>query len=92
MNIVEKKCWPKYFQQIVDGKKTFDLRINDFHINEGDILLLREWDPKTKDYTGCKLEKIVGYVGKWKIEDLAKFGSMEQMQKEGILVISLKNK
>ncbi len=32
--------------------------------NEGDILLLKEWDPKTKAYTGRELERKVGYVGR----------------------------
>ena len=49
----------KYFQEILEGKKTFELRLNDFDINEGDILVLKEWSPKTKDYTGRTLEKKV---------------------------------
>jgi len=34
MNTIEKKVWPEYFQHIVDGKKTFELRLNDFKVNE----------------------------------------------------------
>ena len=56
---IEKKAWPEYFQQILDGKKTFDARANDFNINEGDILVLREWNPNTKEYTGRIIEKNV---------------------------------
>lgn len=90
MKKVEKKVWPEYFRAIFDGKKTFELRINDFEIEEGDVLILREWNPKTKDYTGRKLEKTVGYVGKWKISELTKFWSMEEIVEKGIQVISLK--
>ncbi len=53
---IKKKVWPEYFQQIVDGKKTFELRLNDFDISEGDTLVLNEWDPATKDYTGRTLK------------------------------------
>jgi len=37
MKKVEKKVWPEYFQEILNGKKTFELRLNDFDIAEGDI-------------------------------------------------------
>ena len=30
------KCWPDYFQPILDGIKTFDLRFNDRKFNVGD--------------------------------------------------------
>ena len=46
MNKIEKKVWPEYFQQILYGKKTFEIRLNDFEINEGDTLLLKEWAEK----------------------------------------------
>lgn len=91
MKKIEKKVWPEYFQEILNGKKTFELRLNDFEINEGDILVLKEWDPKIKDYTGRELEKVVGYVGKWKIDELTKFWPREDINNKGIQVISLKD-
>ncbi|HEY4507633.1 MAG TPA: DUF3850 domain-containing protein [Candidatus Paceibacterota bacterium] len=90
MNRIEKKVWPEYFQQILDGKKTFEVRLNDFEINEGDILVLKEWDPNTKSYTGRELERKVGYVGKWKIDELTKFWPRKDIDDKGIQVISLK--
>lgn len=36
MKKIEKKIWPEYFQEILNDKKTFELRLNDFEINEGD--------------------------------------------------------
>ena len=87
---VEKKVWPEYFEEIFVGKKTFELRLNDFEIEEGDVLILKEWDPKTKSYTGREIEKEVGYVGKWKIEELAKFWQRKDIDEKGIQVISLK--
>lgn len=87
---IEKKVWPEYFKQIMDGKKTFELRLNDFDISEGDTIILNEWDPETKEYTGRTLEKQVGYVGKWKIDDMTKFWSRKDIDDKGIQIISLK--
>ena len=90
MKKIEKKVWPEYFQEIIDDKKTFELRLNDFDITEGDTLLLREWDPETQNYTGREIEKEVGYVGKWKINDLTQFWPMKDVEEKGIQIISLK--
>jgi hypothetical protein len=90
MNKIEKKVWPEYFQEILDDKKTFELRLNDFDINEGDVLVLKEWNPETKNYTGRELEKVVGFVGKWKIDGLTQFWPREEIDNKGIQIISLK--
>jgi len=90
MKKVEKKIYPKYFQAILDGRKSFEIRLNDFDIQEGDILVLKEWDKETASYTGRELEREVGYVGKWKIADLTEFWPLEDIEEKGIQVISLK--
>lgn len=90
MKKIEKKVWSEYFEQIISNKKTFELRLNDFDIEEGDILLLKEWDKENKTYTGREIEKKVGYVGRWKIEDLERFYPREEINNKGIQVISLK--
>jgi hypothetical protein len=59
----ELKSWPEYFERIADGTRTFELRKDDrggFH--EGDIVLLREWDPNTQTYTGRSLSARISYV------------------------------
>lgn len=77
---IEKKAWPEYFQKIIDGDKTYDLRVADFECQPGDILVLKEWDPQTKKYTGRKIEKKVTYVGKtknfnfWTQTEIEKYG------------------
>lgn len=49
----ELKCWPQFYQPTTDGYKTFELRRADRDFEEGDILLLREWDPDSQEgYTG----------------------------------------
>lgn len=88
MKKIEKKVWPKYFQAILDGKKNYELRLNDFDIKPGDIMILREWDPGKSEYTGRVLEKEVTYVGKFDINKL--FWSKEDIEKQGLQIISLK--
>ncbi len=90
MKRIEKKIWPEYFEAVVDGKKTYELRLNDFEVEEGDILVLKEWDPRTKEYTGRMIEKEVGYVRGWKLDELTKFWSQSDIDKHGIQIISLK--
>ena len=57
--MIRKKTWPEYFEAIISGKKKYELRLNDFEVEEGDILLLEEWDPKTKSYTGRQRKKFL---------------------------------
>lgn len=90
MKRVEKKTWPEYFQEIFNGKKNFELRLNDFDLEEGDILVLKEWDPNTKSYTGRELEKEVSFVGKWTIDELTVFWPREDIEHKGLQIISLK--
>jgi len=77
---IEKKVWPKYFRDIKSGKKDFDLRLADFKVKTGDVLLLREWDPKKKKYSGRTLKKKVKYILKtkslifWPKKDIEKYG------------------
>jgi Domain of unknown function (DUF3850) len=57
MNKHELKTHPQYFQAVLDGKKTFEVRLNDRNYQVGDELLLKEYDPITKEYTG-KVSKL----------------------------------
>jgi len=84
--IIRKKAWPKIFEDVLSGKKRFDLRLADFDIKEGDTLILEEWNPETKKYTGRKLEKKAGYILKF---DLDKFGQKKQVEEKGLYVIQL---
>lgn len=84
---IEKKTWPEMFQAVLDGKKTFDLRLADFPCEVGDVLILQEYDPDTKQYTGRVLEKQITYVLKTK--DLA-FWKMEDVEEKGYVVMGIK--
>jgi len=82
--LIKKKIWPKYFELVKAGEKRFELRLADFDIKEGDILLLEEWDPKTKQYTGRKIKKKVDFVLKSNLDD---FGQKKEIKKKGLYVI-----
>jgi len=86
--IIEKKAIPSLFQKVWTGEKTFDARLNRFKCKAGDILVLREWDPKKEVYTGRKLEKKVTFVLKSK--DLEKFWSKKEVDKYGFQIIAFK--
>lgn len=40
------KTWPTYFERLLDGSKTFEVRKDDRGYQAGDRLILREWDPE----------------------------------------------
>ena len=84
---IKKKVWPEYFQKILDGKKTYELRLADWECNEGDVLVLQEWDPETKEYTGREIEKEVTYVGKTRNMN---FWPKEDVEKHGYQIIAFK--
>lgn len=84
---IEKKIWPEYFQAIMDGTKTFELRLADFDCSTGDTLVLREWDPQKEDYTGRELEREVTYVVRTKDQP---FFTAEDVEKYGFQVISFR--
>ncbi|MBS3079898.1 DUF3850 domain-containing protein [Candidatus Pacearchaeota archaeon] len=77
---IKKKTWPEHFQKIIDGKKKFEVRLADFSIKEGDILILEEYDPESKEYTGRSIKKKVNFVTKFNptemhvLDDIKKFG------------------
>jgi hypothetical protein len=56
------KTWPLYFEEVHQGRKTFEVRVNDRHFQEGDNIILEEWDPKTEHYTGRVCEFRAGYI------------------------------
>lgn len=69
--IHELKIWPQYYSRVKDGSKTFEIRENDRGFQQGDEVVLKEWDPKPANpsdnipigYTGAEdLNFIIGYV------------------------------
>ncbi len=66
MTTHELKIWPDYFQAILDGTKTFEVRTSqNRRYQEGDRLRLREYDAISKpnpSYSGRELLREITYV------------------------------
>lgn len=58
----ELKCYPDYFMEVWEGRKTFELRLNDRDFQQGDLIWLRAWNPSTQTYTGKELTRRAGYI------------------------------
>lgn len=87
MAIVEKKIWPENFEEVSSGKKKYEPRLLDFKINEGDELLLKEWNPKEGKYTGRKIKKKVIKVLKLLPSEIRKYWTQDEIEEKGIQVI-----
>lgn len=69
ITVHELKCYPRYFQAILEGKKTFEIRrCHDRDFKVGDELVLKEYDPggletgSRQAYTGNEIKVTVSYV------------------------------
>ncbi len=85
---IRKKVWSKYFERVLSGEKKVELRIADFECKPGDVLVLEEWDPETKKYSGRKIRKKVSYVMKTKD---APFWTKEEIDKYGYLIMQMED-
>lgn len=83
---IRKKIWPELFEAFQNEKKKVEIRLADFDLKDGDVLVLEEFDPKTKKYTGRKITKKCNKVFKL---DVSKFYTPEQIKQSGIYVIEL---
>lgn len=66
------KTWPEQFSAVLHGRKRYEIRTNDRNFQEGDELMLREWDPKTQRYSGRHILTTVTYItrgGEWNIPE-----------------------
>ena len=84
---IEKKTWPEEFKEILEGNKTFDARLADWNCARGDTLVLKEWNPGTKKYTGREIKKMVTFVTKTKN---FKFFSKKDVDEYGFQIIGFK--
>lgn len=61
MKIIRKKILPEYFEAVKKRKKNFELRTDDDNVQEGDLLVLLEFEP-FKGYSGHEIRRKVKYV------------------------------
>lgn len=56
------KSWPEFFQPLMDGTKTFEIRFDDRHYAVGDVLHIREYDDRAGKFTGREVRRRVTYL------------------------------
>lgn len=61
----ELKIWPEFFEGLEappEKRKTFDVRRIDRKYAVGDMILFREWEPKTARYSGRECKRKISYI------------------------------
>jgi hypothetical protein len=58
----ELKTWPELFEPVRRGTKKADFRKDDRDFQVRDELLMREWNPETREYTGRSILVEVTHV------------------------------
>mgnify|MGYP000122885120 FL=1 len=76
------KTWPEFYEQVEKGLKSFELRKNDRNYKLGDDLILQEYNPEKKEYTGKEWKGTISYVF-----DNEAFGL-----KKGFILLGIKEK
>lgn len=61
MTVHYLKSQPQFYQEIIAGRKTHDLRKNDREFNIGDYIVLREWS-ELDGYTGGVATVEITYI------------------------------
>lgn len=69
MKLIKKKILPKYFKDVVENKKHFELRKDEDDAQVGDFLRLREYTEE-QGYTGDYVEREILYV----LRDVPEYG------------------
>lgn len=59
------KCINPFFEDVLSGRKTFEIRRNDRDYKVGDLMILREYNLERKTYMGgrCLVEIVYIYEG-----------------------------
>ena len=60
--IHELKILPEYFNAVIDGRKTFEIRKNDRDFAVGDTLVLKEWNQINRMPTGREQRCEITYI------------------------------
>lgn len=76
------KTWPDYFAGILTGAKNFEIRKDDRGFEIGDELLLREWDPNTKVYSGRCARRQIKYIASHFLPDGLRVLGLEEIARD----------
>lgn len=91
--IHELKILPQYFNVVRSGEKTFELRKDDRGFKVGDTLILKEFEPGVRDYSGqvpiIKESRYTGRSIKKKITYIFKGGIPGCRLRQGLVILAL---
>ena len=87
---IQKKVQKKYFDEVIEGKKAFEVRLADFKCKPGDTLTLLEQKQGTKNLTGRKLNCEVLY--KLNTKAITKFYTKKEIDKHGLVILAIRRK
>jgi len=88
MAIIKKKCWPEFFKKFCSGERTFELRLADFDLKDGDTLIFEEYDPDSKTYTGKSAKFYCSRV-EHSAQNPLQFYDVEDVKEKGFWIIKL---
>ncbi len=66
------KIWSEFYNPMDEGKKMFTVRKMDRDFSVGDRIVFEEYDPKTKTFSGWKMQRFISYIlvgGRFGIEE-----------------------
>lgn len=69
MKVHKLKILPEYYKAQIEGKKNFEIRKNDRGYQVGDWILLKEYNPEIKKFTGRKVTVEVTYITNYQQKD-----------------------
>lgn len=62
MKTHELKTWPKFYEAILNNTKPFEIRKNDRDFQVNDHVILREWEPSIRKYSGRSAQVVITYL------------------------------
>lgn len=78
------KIHPQYFGKVLSGDKRAEVRINDRNYKKSDVMVLREFDPDTAEYTGRSIECVITDV-----TDISSLFDFDDDLSVGVVLISI---
>ena len=69
---------------MLDGKKDTDIRLADFDVDPGDVIIFQEWDTVTGGYTSREFSRIVKNVNH---VNLDRFHTLDEIEEFGHFII-----
>lgn len=93
---IHKKILSEFYDALASGEKKYELRLADEDLRDvkpGDVLILEEWTGLGTDRkpTGRVLKKEITYLRRFTLDDLSAYWPREEIEKKGLLILSLKD-